>query len=81
MYEELKNSMKNDGLKMAPLSISKKLSQNAPEINRNKSDPKKRRIFPNINEAKEEKILKKIDEFSRSNSTVKLLLTAVTDAG
>jgi len=69
MYEEMKNAMKDDGLRMKAVPLAKKISQNPPDISRVKSDPKKRRVFPNVSEAQEEKILKKIDEFSRNNST------------
>lgn len=70
MYDEMKNAMKDDGLKMKPVLLAKKTSQNPPELNKTKSDPRKRRILPNVSEMAEEKILKKIDEFSRNNSTV-----------
>ena len=73
MYDDLKSSMKDDGLTMKAIPLAKKISQNPPEIGRVKSDPKKRRVFPTIGEAQEEKILKKIDEFSRNNSTVRLI--------
>ena len=68
----MKNAMKDDGLEMQTVPLPRKASQNPPELSKSKSDPKKRRTLPNVSEMAEEKILKKIDEFSRNNSTVKL---------
>ena len=67
----MKNAMKDDGIKMNPVLLAKKTSQNPPELNKTKSGPNKHRILPNISEMAEEKILKEIDEFSRNNLSVK----------